>query len=271
MMRKGRQMSASEFNPVKIIILGVGNSGTKLLGTLVHNMLKSKSDYNYHYEPLYWQGINGEQGITLNRNAINEHNRFPLLPDASCKKWPWMDAFIDTLNGLAKFIRAGSRLRLFIDKDVKYIWITRELYSYLASMQKNFPRCLGNAGWHHRPGEYDDIQRLQEIFPEYELPDAEEDRVIAEAAWWRLHNNEIYQLIGSKNLLHVRYEDLCSRPVDMIKQLSVFLGLPADPKVLSKMITSPPARKVSLSPIQVRVIDELCGELNRELYPSLQA
>lgn len=256
--------------PKKVIIIGVGNSGTKLLGELVWSLLKADGYHNYYYEPLYWSGVTGETGIVHDDKAIAEHCSFPLLPDSGLTSWPWMDSFVNRLDGLAKFIRAGSRARIFIDrKDVKYIWITRELYSYLGSMQQNFPRCLPDAGWHHRPGKYDDSERLKGIYPEYALGVREECRIELEAAWWHLHNCEMFKLLDRTNLVHVRYEDLCASAETILEKLADFIGVENSLWGLSEMVKTPVNRNVSLSPRNVRIIEALAGNLNRSIYGDL--
>ena len=258
-------------NSEKVIILGVGNSGTKLLGTLTSELLTREGFPDYHYEPLYWRGRRGEPGVVLDREAIDEHVSFPLLPEASTNDWPWLDAFVDRLSGLAKFIRLGSRIRLVLPKPVKVIAITRELYAYLGSMQKNFPRCLPNAGWHHRPGEYDDFERLCDLYPEHDLRAEESCRVEVEAAWWHLHNHQIMIHADAPNLLHVRYEDLCEEPTETMGRVARFLGTqPLDQQHL-RGIHAAPVRPVKLLPRNVATIERIAGELNGRLYPMKQA
>lgn len=251
----------------KVIIIGVGNSGTKLLGELVWSLLKADGYCNYYYEPLYWSGVTGEAGILLDEKAIAEHRSFPLLPGSGQETWPWMDSFIAHFDGLAKFIRAGSRARTFIDrKDVKYIWITRELYSYLGSMQQNFPRCLPDAGWHHRPGKYDDAERLKNIYPDFALRESEEHRIELEAAWWHLHNREMFKLLDRANLVHIRYEELCESPETIVESLANYLGVENTLRGVSETVKAPVNRNVSLSSTNIRIIEALAGTLNRSIY-----
>jgi len=243
-------------NSPKVIIIGVGNSGTKLLGTLINELLIEQGYPNYYYEPLYWEGTKGESGIEKNKKAINEHITFPLLADETTQNWPWMDKFIDDLVGLAKFIRLGSRIKLLINKPVKYIWITRELYSYLSSMQKNFPRCLPDKGWHHCPGEYDCLESNHE------------SRIGVEAAWWHLHNNEMYQVKDAANVYHIRYEDLTKDPITNLKMISDYIEMPFIESKTLKTIHDVNERKLNLNPSDIRKIDAIANDLNRTLYPN---
>ncbi|MBI5142514.1 MAG: sulfotransferase domain-containing protein [Nitrospirae bacterium] len=252
----------------KIVVVGVGNSGTKILGILINELLARIGYTNYHYEPLYWSGTTGEAGIVPNPAGVEEHKRFPLIADSSITEWPWMDDFIGNLSGLAKFIRAGSRIRFIERHPVKIIWITRELYSYLASMEKNFPRCLPDAGWHHRPGKYDDFKRIQELYPDAGLRPEEEFRVEVEAAWWHLHNIACLKAMdASQKIMHLRFETLCREPARCMKQIAEFIQVPyAETKSLSGVHPAP-ERNVSLSSRNIRIIEEMSGELNRALYP----
>ena len=256
--------------PPKILIVGVGNSGTKLLGTLVNELLKKEGYTLYYYEPLYWSGIQGEEEIVINHKAIREHQTFPLLPNDSLTTWPWMNNFIDNLVGLAKFIKAGSRIRLFIEQPVKILWITRELYSYLASMQKNFPRCLPDRGWHHRPGEYDDFNRLKAIYSDFDLRAKEEYRIEVEAAWWHLHNSEVMKYQEKENVYHIHYESLCERPIDYMKRVADFINIPFVKTKMIKNVHPVPDRKLLLSPRSIWIIDAMAGSLNKMLYAKSQ-
>lgn len=261
-------MGNGEVMEPKIVVVGVGNSGTKILGILVNELLARIGYPLYHYEPLYWSGTTGEAGIVPNPSAVEEHKRFPLIADSSVTEWPWMDDFIENLSGLAKFIRAGSRIRFIERHPVKIIWITRELYSYLASMQKNFPRCLPDAGWHHRPGKYDDFKRIQELYPDAGLRPDEEYRVEVEAAWWHLHNSECRKVMdSSQKIMHLRFEDLCSKPASMMEKVAEFAGIPFSETQSLSGVHSVPERNVVLSPGNVRVIEKIAGGLNRVLYP----
>ncbi len=250
----------------KVVIIGVGNSGTKLLGILVNELLKGVGYPAYYYEPLYWKGTQGEANIVPDKEAIAEHVRFPLLPDENSGSWEWLDTFIDNLEGLAKFIRLGSRINLLLKHDVKIIWITRELYSYLASMQKNFPRCLPNAGWHHRPGEYDDFGRLKNIYKNSNLRDEEEYRIEVEAAWWHMHNNEMMEHSGNQKIYRIRYEDLCMDPVEQMKKIAGFIDVPFVETETYKDIYLPPKRKMEVFPANILAINAIGEKLNKTIY-----
>lgn len=250
----------------KILILGVGNSGTRLLGSLVHAMLREEGHTSYYYEPLYWSGKNGLEGLSLSRDGIEEHTTFALLPDETIHEWPWMDRFIENLNGVAKFIRAGSRIRLFVDRPVRILWITRELHSYLASMYQNFPRALPDKGWHHRPGEYDDYERLREIYSRFDLCSDEGSRVEVEAAWWHLQNAEIMKYADRENVSWIRYEDLCEKPVETVGAICGFLDLAGGAAELAQSIHAPVERELRVDSTQGAAIEAIAGQLNAELY-----
>ena len=252
-------------NP-KILIISTGTSGTKLFGTLVHELLKKQGYPLYYYEPLYWTGTQGEKGIVLNRDGIREHITFPLLADDSITNWPWMDKFIDNLVGLAKFTRAGTRIRFFVDSPVKILFITRELYSQLASQQKNFPRCLPDKGWHHRPGEYDDFDRLKAIYAHLDLRSEEEYRVEVEAAWWHLHNSQVMNYLNTGKIYHIRYEVLCKNPIEHMKKIADFIDIPFVKTKTIRNVHPVTQRKLSLSPRNIWMIETIAGDLNREIY-----
>jgi hypothetical protein len=256
-------------NKPEIILIGVGNSGTKLLGELIHALLKKQGFPLYYYEPLYWSGTNGENNIKLNLQAINEHNNFPLFPTSNID-WPWLDKFIENLVGVAKFISLGSRIEKLKSHPVSIIWITRELYSYLASMQKNFPRCLPDAGWHHRQGKYDDFKRLKKIYKNFDLRSQDQFRVEVEAAWWHLHNSQMLRHLDLKTMLHIRYEDLCLEPAKWINKISKFINIPFSGSELFPDIQPPPERDITLSPRNIRMIESIAGDLNRKLYPQIK-
>ncbi len=251
---------------IKILLLGVGNSGTKLLGKLIHELICQQGDYPYHYEPLYWEGRNGEEGIKLNQQGIKEHKRFPLLPEENTKEWPWMDKFLKDLNGLAKFIRAGSRIQCIKSNDVKIIWITRELYSFLGSMQQNFPRESLADGWHHRPGQYDDFDRLQQIYTHIDFSQREADRIELEAVWWHIHNMQCYLHKDKKDILHVRYEDLCQRPEKVLTEVAEHIEFPMTTLASMASIFPAKSRKPVLSSRHRENISLIAGELNQKLY-----
>lgn len=253
-------------HPPKIIIIGVGNSGTKLLGRVINELLIEQGYPLYYYEPLYWMGTKGEKDIKLNLEGIQEHKRFPLYPDANVKEWPWLDKFITNLEGLAKFIRIGSRIRLLKKHPVKIIWITRELYSYLASVQKNFPRCLPDAGWHHRPGQYDDYEKLKRIYSDFDLRKEEEYRIEIEAAWWHHHNSQVFHNKKEQSICHIKYEDLCQSPPKCIVKVAEFIGIPFLKTKTLKEIYAAPERNLTLSPRNIWMIEFIAGGLNRELY-----
>lgn len=248
----------------KIIVIGVGNSGTKLLGSLLNGALIQLGHPDYFYEPLYWSGSRGEEGLKINRTGINEHTTFPLVPDGDAK-WPWLDEFIDNLEGLAKFIRLGSRIEILLRHPVKIVWVTRELYSYLGSMQQNFPRCLPNAGWHHRPGEYDDFRRLSKIYKGIDLSPQEPYRIEVEAAWWHLHNRTMHEHIRNPTIHHVRYEDLCRNPKQSFAQILDFLELFPPQPISIDHIYPPATRQINLSPRNIWMINSIAGDLNQEL------
>jgi len=264
-MRNGHKLN----NKPKIILIGVGNSGTKLLGELIHALLKKQGFPLYYYEPLYWKGTNGENSIKLNLKAISEHNKFPLLP-ASDTEWPWLDKFIDNLEGIAKFIRLGSRIEKLKKHSVRIIWITRELYSYLASMQKNFPRCLPDAGWHHRPGKYDDFKRLKELYKDFDLRPEEQCRIEVEAAWWHLHNSQMLNHLNLETMFHISYENLCAEPVKWMKQISEFINIPFSDSDLFAKIHPPSETSITLLPNNISMIEAIAGDLNRQLYPMIK-
>ena len=253
--------------PPKIILIGVGNSGTKLMGILINQLLQNQGYPLYYYEPLYWSGSEGENNLCLSVEGVEEHKSFPLLPEDSVSKWPWLDDFLYNLEGLAKFIRLGSRVRLLSGHTVKIIWITRELYSYLASMQKNFPRSLPNAGWHHRPGEYDDYERLKEIYSNFDLRFEEKYRIEVEAAWWHLHNSQVLRYQEEMDICHVGYEDLCSDPLKWMKKVAEFIEMPFSMVKGIKEVHSVPDRTASLSPRNIAITECIAGALNRQLYP----
>ena len=247
----------------KIIILGVGNSGTRLLGTLVSQMLKKDNCSNYYYEPLYWDSNTGEKDISISYEGIYQHNNFPLFP-AKSETWPWLEDFVTNMDGVAKFIRAGSRVYCF-PPEVKIIWIVRELYSYLGSMKKNFPGCLPNSGWHHRPGKYDDFERIQLLYPEYSFSKQEKERVVVESAWWHLHNSQLYKYADDHNIFFLRYENLCKNPVDILTKLANWAEIPVlnsdeipDMKCIS--------RSIELTEEQFCSINTIAGSLNKQLY-----
>lgn len=250
----------------KVIIVGVGNSGTSLLGELINELLAKHGYPIYHYEPLYWSGNQGKKNNSINPKSISEHTSFPLLADDFIETWPWMDDFIDNLVGLAKFIRAGSRVRFIQKHPVKIIWITRELYSYLGSMQKNFPRCLPDGGWHHRPGEYDDFERLQAIYSDFDLRPEEKFRIEVEAAWWHLHNSEVMKACENGSIYWVRYEDLSKNPVDNMIKISKFIGVPFTKTKGLKTVHAISERNIMLSPRNVWVVDAIAGGLNKTMY-----
>lgn len=248
----------------KIIIVGVGNSGTKLLGSLLNDALIQLGYPDYFYEPLYWSGKHGEEGIRIDKHAIHEHTTFPLAPNGDLK-WPWLDKFIYSLEGLAKFIRLGSRIEILLRHSVKIVWITRELYSYLGSVQQNFPRCLPDAGWHHRPGEYDDYRRLSEIYSGIDLSPEEHYRIEVEAAWWHLHNNIIHTHSVSPSIYHIRYEDLCRNPKQSFLEVLNFLDLSPPRPIPLDHIYPPATHQLNLSPRNIWIINSIAGDLNREL------
>lgn len=248
----------------KILIIGVGNGGTRLLGRIIHRIL-GEDRYPYHYEPLYWNGEHGESGIAIDHERIAEHVRFPLCPEQGVQ-WEWMVSFVGQLDGLAKFIRAGSRASCFVQLPVKIVWVTRELYNYLGSMQKNFPRCLPEKGWHHRPGHYDDFSRLTRIYSSFDLKPEEDFRVEVEAAWWHLHNAAMLRYIDRPNVIRVRYEDLCSDPVHEIGRVAEFLDLDCAPEVCVEQVRDAPSRTVTLTPRNTWMIEAIAGDLNRSIY-----
>lgn len=253
-------------NP-KIVIVGVGNSGTKFLGTAIQSALTRHLGLStYHYEPLYWSGKDGENGIVLDRAAISQHQDFPLVPEGG-DSWPWLVEFLDNLNGLAKFIRLGSRVPLVLRReDVKVVWLVRDLWCYLASMQKNFPRCQGRGGWHHSPGEYDDFRRLQLLFPEIGSKDCMESRLRAEAAWWWLHNQVCFFARSHPNLFCVQYEGLCANPERVSHELSNFLGMEVKPPE----VRLPPERALLIAPAEINWISSNFGSLNQEINQFFQ-
>lgn len=247
------------------VIVGVGNSGTRILGSMVHKLLLRRDpECPYHYEPLYWSGKYGESDIVLNEDAIREHSECPLLPEPDYQ-WPFLDQLFAEHHGLFKFIRLGSRISLLIDRPVKIIWITRELYSFLGSMQKNFPRCLPNAGWHHRPGKYDDFGRLKALYESYNLQSDDDFRIEVEAAWWHLQNRIVKEFSDRDNILHVRYEDLCADTSTQWERICSFLEVPyIEPPA---ELYLPKDRCLWLYPSSIHKIDAIAGTLNRELYP----
>jgi hypothetical protein len=136
-------------------------------------------------------------------------------------------------------------------------------------MQKNFPRALPNAGWHHRPGHYDDIYRLKEVYRDFDLREEEVYRVEAEAAWWHLHNKAMFDYRERDNILHVGYEDLCLSPVHTLNRIADFLEVDFNSKIDIKM-HSPKEYPLSLLPSSIHKIDFIAGELNKCLYPDIR-
>jgi hypothetical protein len=91
-------------------------------------------------------------------------------------------------------------------------------------MLKNFPRNDGG-GWHHCPGEYDDFDRLRDLYPILKKFNREEfnSRVLAEACWWELHNKKILDYQDKKNVFVLRFDELSD--FQNIKRLAKFLGV----------------------------------------------
>ena len=253
---------------MQAIILAVGNSGTRLIGNVVHSIVDPRlSTIPYHYEPLYWKGNWYDNALSLNQEAIYQHKQFPLIPSSRDERWPWMEDFIQNNKGLAKFIRAASRIKSYLSVAPKIIWVTRELHAFLGSMQKNFPRCLNKAGWHHRPGKYDDLPRLIELYPNY-LTEAENDRIVTEAAWWHAHNFEMYKVSSSPKILHIRYEDFCKSPLIWSKRIGDFLerDIPQTTINLLEQVYRPTQRYANLTQSKRKRIEAIAANLNNQLY-----
>jgi hypothetical protein len=93
-----------------LIVLGVGNSGTKILSNIIRKILEDEMsiEVKYRYEPLYWIGENGDTDLVLNFAGINEHNLFPL--DSKEEKWNYFVEKYLNYEGIVKSIRVLSRL-----------------------------------------------------------------------------------------------------------------------------------------------------------------
>jgi len=262
---------SKNLDKLKVIIIGVRSSGTKLLGTLVNELLKEYGVWPYHYEPLFWNSIHGENGIQFNPDGLRAHKEFPLLPDKNIKSWPWMDGFISSLWGLAKFIRAGSRVRLFYEKNIKLLWITRELYSWIASGQhamRKYPQLRPpKRGWHYELQLAYDYKRLEAFYPQLSNLSKDEELIYPDVAWWHIHNIEPFKLMHTGKIFHVRYEDLCANPIEKMKEIAEFIQIPYKPTPTLQKVHPPPQRKVYLLPNMDAEINKIVGDLNQRLYP----
>lgn len=255
---------------LQLLIVGTGNSGTRLLGSLLHAAFPdSWGSVPYHYEPLYWTGGVDAANLRLCDDGLREHVSYPLRPISEGEGWPWMSDFIRSRSGVAKFIRAGSRIRQFFQECPRVIWITRELDGYLASMQKNFPRCENAGGWHHRPGRYDDLARLKHLYPESLSDCTEGDRVVAEAAWWHVQNRDFPDYLGDPRLYFLPYERLCSEPLEVLRELAGFLDCEAVEDALvgaASSVRAPKPYPLDLTDARRHRIDRIAGELNGRLF-----
>jgi hypothetical protein len=69
-----------------------------------------------------------------------------------------------------------------------------------------------------------------------------------------------------ENVLRVRYEDLCSNAVSQLKRVCEFLAIPFTTSTTLSGVHPVPSRMVRLSGHNVRIIERIAGDLNRELY-----
>lgn len=244
---------------MKVLIIGVGNCGTSVLGTLVNELLCKNGFHDYWYEPLYWRGNRGRKMTVINKEAIEEHKSFPLMPGHEIDKWPWMESFVARLSGMAKFIRAGSRIKTFINiPDIKIIWIVRNLRDFLAS--KHFHHAL--------PG-YDDYPRMMEMkmFKFKETGEEYKDRMVMEAYWWAMHNAAPIEFIDHDNIMPVMFESLCADPEKNMKEIARFIGLKYQETQSLKTIQPPGQRVLKLDRETVdEIFGSWCGEIDRKLY-----
>lgn len=247
---------------MKVLIIGVGNCGTSILGTLVNELLRENGFNDYWYEPLYWKGNRGKKGTVIDEDAINEHCAFPLLPD-NCTNinWPWMESFIDELNGMAKFIRAGSRIKTFINiPNIKIIWITRNLRDFLASQH-----------WHHAPPGYDDYPRMMKVLKLKEIGEKHKDRMLMEAYWWAIHNAAPMGFVDRDNLLPVMFESLCENPKKNMQEIAEFIGLKYQETKSLKMVKVPRKKALKLDEETTkRIFNSWCGEINDLIYDEIK-
>lgn len=245
---------------MKVLIIGVGNSGTSILGTLVNELLCENGFPDYWYEPLYWKGNRGKKGIVMDKEAIKAHCSFPLFPNNiyTNTSWPWMESFVDKLNGMAKFIRAGSRIRTFINiPNIKIIWITRNLRNFLASQH-----------WHHAPPGYDDYPRMMKVLKFKETGGEHKDRMFMEAYWWAIHNAAPMGFVDRDNLLPVMFESLCENPEKNMKEISEFIGLKYQETKSLKIVRVPKKKILKLDKETTKkIFDSWCGEVDGLLYP----
>lgn len=290
---------------MKVVIIGVGNGGTKIVGSLLNRQLSQVGQRDYHYEPLFWSGINGENNIAQNLEGVLEHINTPLVLNEHYE-WNWLEEFLDNLNGLAKFIRMGARVPVLLkDERIKVIWVTRELFSFLGSVETNLSfekisrvqkamnRVIKSpekvkwylneiadnlayhlgikksrvSGFHHKTIHYDDYKRISEHYSDYELSSDEHRRPEVESAWWHLSNYSAYSLIGHRNLFHIRYEDLCKNPKETLCKVCEFLEIPFFDDTLLGKVYQAPQRQCRLLPESMQIIDSLAEGLNRQLYP----
>lgn len=245
---------------MKVLIIGVGNCGTSILGTLVNELLCSNGFHDYWYEPLYWKGNRGKKGIVMDEEAIKAHCSFPLFPDNiyTNMSWPWMESFVDKLNGMAKFIRAGSRIKTFINiPNIKIIWIVRNLRDFLASQH-----------WHHAPPRYDDYPRMRKVFKFTETGEEHKDRMFMEAFWWMIHNRAPMDVMDCDNILPVMFESLCKNPEKNMTEIADFIGLKYQETKSLKTVCVPRKKILKLDKETTeRIFDSWCGHINNRLYP----
>lgn len=143
---------------MKVVILGVGRSGTTAVYRLLQDILKEKySNVDFVYEPFLWdykklndmyenivEKFKHTDSISIEGSYFNK--KLPLFIEKdSVNNYlssDFLDEMFSTENTLAKFIRANGRINLIKDMfpDAKIILITRnpidtinsssELFSY---------------------------------------------------------------------------------------------------------------------------------------------
>nr|WP_321524345.1 glycosyltransferase [uncultured Cohaesibacter sp.] len=236
----------------KIIIAGVGRSGTSFLFEEIASALKELGDSSFFYEPYLWSPekvnktgkVAAEPFDTRNFSpfGIHVHCESPLFLRKSHSLHDQMIARIFKGNGhrLTKLIRGNGRLEAYLSSDpsIKVIGVLRDVVGTINSAANHFSFF----GEEFHPTDRPRFGRevLQRFNEQVVVPnESEVDRqVIWSCLWWQFMNRALFEAkrVFPDRILIVDYGSLKIDQEGAYNKIEEFLGIPIKKHRLNKKI-----------------------------------
>lgn len=218
-------MSYDRYLSSPVLMIGHGSSGTSILATLLREQLGiafgTESQFIVHY---YWRlALYGDLHDDRNLQRLVSH----ILSE--------------------RFFQRSAKFGFHTDTDAIMARVHERSYrGVLEAIFSEFARQLGMARWGDKTPAYNhDLDVLNALFPTAQFIHMIRDgrdvalsvsrrywghkNVSMAALEWRNEINLIDRFIATlpaERIIEIRYEDLLTDPVETLRQLTAFLGIP---------------------------------------------